>query len=167
MDSINFFNAEKYFSDMCAKNKLARKHGFHFCTCSGIENLEGPLQEFSTQSAFFCLDDTNDGGYGTGRSGGWHKKRVFTVFFLHRYEYNNEDKRLSALQLCRDLSRQALSKMIKDTEDLENELVYLDVNNVMTRELGKYFLNGCTGCYFMIEMGEPVNLVYNPDEWLE
>lgn len=166
MDAIEFFDAEKYFGEMCAKNKLAQQNGFHFCTCSGIENLEGPLQEFSTEKAFFCIDDTNDGGFATGRSGGWHKKRIFTIFLLHRYNYGNEAERIAVLGLCRRLCRQLLTKLIKDSGNPDNEMVYLDVNTIMTRELGKYFMSGCTGCYFMVEMGEPVDLVYDPGEWL-
>lgn len=60
---------------------------------------------------------------------------------------------------------QLLSKLIVDAEDLENELVYLDTANVMCRELGQYFLNGCTGLYFMIDISEPVDLVYASEEW--
>ncbi len=166
MDALNFFDAEKYFGEICASNKLAQSAGFHFCTCSGIESLEGPLQEFSSKSAFFCIDDTNDGGYSTGRSGGWHKKRVFTVFILHRYSFDNEAERAEALSVCRKLSQQVLSKLIADEDDPSNEFAYFNTRSIMTRELGKYFLNGCTGCYFMLEMNEPVDLVYNPDEWL-
>lgn len=166
MDALTFFDAEKYFSEMCKANKFARNHDFHFCTCSGIESLEGPLMEFSTKNAFFCLDDTNGGGYSTGRSGGWHEKRVFTVFLMHRYTFGDEEERLEMLGICRELLRQLLSKIIADEGDPSNEYAYFDTRTIMTRKLGKYFMNGCTGCYFMLEMNEPVDLVYNPDEWL-
>ena len=85
MDAVRFFDSEKYFSSVCAANRLAADNGFRFCTCSGIESLQGPLDRFKTDSAFFCLDDTNDGALVRGRGGGWYKKRTFTVFILHRY----------------------------------------------------------------------------------
>ena len=88
------------------------------------------------------------------------------MFFLHRYSFNNETERTEALAVCRKLSRQVLSKLIADEGDPSNEFAYFDTRSIMTRELGRYFLNGCTGCYFMLEMNEPVDLVYNPDEWL-
>ena len=35
------------------------------------------------------------------------------------------------------------------------------------RELGQYFINGCTGLYFMVDVSEPTNLCYNEQEWTE
>jgi hypothetical protein len=35
----------------------------------------------------------------------------------------------------------------------------------MSREISEYFLNGCTGLYFMIDVSEPIDLQYNADEW--
>ena len=33
------------------------------------------------------------------------------------------------------------------------------------RELVEYFISGCTGLYFMIDVSEPIDLSYNADEW--
>lgn len=165
MNAIDYFNSEKYFSALCADNRLAADNGFKFCTCSGIESLQGPLERFRTTQAFFCLDDTNDGALFQGRGGGWYKKRTFTLFLMHRYRFGDETERAARLGLCRTLFRQLMSRMIVDADDLQNEMVYLETENVMCRELGQYFLNGCTGLYFMIDVSEPVNLKYNPGEW--
>lgn len=165
MDAKNFFDAEKYFADLCDRNLLARVAGFKFCTCSGIESLQGPLDRFRTDSAFFCLDDTNDGAIFQGRGGGWYKKRTFTVFLMHRYTLRDEQGRAFALSRCRDLFRQLVSRLLVDADDLQNELVYLHTDNIFSRELGQYFLNGCTGLYFMIDVSEPLNLKYDKDEW--
>ncbi len=166
MNAREFFKAEEYFGSLCAANRLAVSNSFRFCTCSGIESLEGPLDRFKTDSAFFCLDDTNDGQLFRGAGGGWFKRRTFTVFFLHRYTFDDEADRAAKLAICRDLFRQVISRMIVDADRMENELVYLHTENVMARELGQYFMNGCTGLYFMIDVSEPVNLVFDPDEWL-
>ena len=61
MDTINLFDAIGYFKSMCLKNKLAKTHGFFPCVCSGINSLEEVLENFRRQSAFFAVDDTNDG----------------------------------------------------------------------------------------------------------
>ncbi|MDE5784996.1 MAG: hypothetical protein K2H98_00530, partial [Duncaniella sp.] len=106
MNDIGYFDSEKYFSTLCRDNRMAVEHNFRFCTCSGIESLQGPLERFRTDSAFFCLDDTNDGALFRGRSGGWYKKRTFTVFLLHRYTFNDEADRATWLGVCRDLFRQ-------------------------------------------------------------
>lgn len=167
MDARSYFDSEKYFSDLCGRNRLAKESSFQFCTCSGIESLQGPLDRFKTAKAFFCLDDTNDGQMFQGRSGGFFKKRTFTVFIMHRYTLRDEADRMRALGLCRDLFLQIMSRMLIDRDDLSNELVYLHTDNVLSRELGQYFMNGCTGLYFMIDVSEPVDLKYDESEWIE
>lgn len=166
MDAKRFFDSETYFAGLCDMNRLAHAQGFKFCTCSGIESLQGPLDRFRTTNAFFCLDDTNDGQLFQGKNGGWFKQRTFTVFILHRYRFNDESDRAAKLAVCRSLFRQIMTKMIVDADDWRNELVYLHTENVLSRELGQYFLNGCTGLYFMIDVSEPVDLKYNIEEWL-
>lgn len=165
MDSKTFFDTEKYFSGLCDRNLLAIEHGFKFCTCSGIESLQGPLEMFRKTSAFFCVDDTNDGAMFRGRNGGWFKQRTLTVFILHRYKFGDMTDRAKWLGVCRDLFRQVISRMIVDANDMQNDLVYLHTENIMSRELGQYFMNGCTGLYFMIDVSEPCNLVYDKNEW--
>ena len=88
-----------------------------------------------------------------------------TVFLMKRYAFNDEQSRIEAMGVCRQLFNQLLSRLIVDAEDLQNELVYLETSNVMCRELGQYFLNGCTGLYFMIDVSEPVDLIYSAEEW--
>ncbi len=166
MDPKNDFDSEKYFSSLCQTNRLARENGFRFCTCSGMNSLQGPLDAFRTDRAFFCLDDTNDGALFQGKGGGWYKKRTFTVFLLHRYTFRDEQDRAAQLAICRRLFRQIMSRMLVDAYDLQNELVYLHTENVMSRELGQYFMNGCTGLYFMIDVSEPVDLRFDDKEWL-
>ena len=167
MDAKDLFDAEGYFASLCESNRLANEWGFRFCTCSGIENLEGPLQRFRDTSAFFCLDDTTDGSMFRGKSGGWFKKRTFTVFIMHRYNFKDENSRIAVLHRCREIFRQVCSKMLVDEDSLENELVYLHTENILSRELGQYFLNGCTGLYFMIDISEPIELKYDDAEWKE
>lgn len=167
MDASSFFDFQKYCSDLCRANRLAAENRFKFCTCSGIENLQGPLDRFRKDKAFFCVDDVNDGSLFAGKNGGWFKQRTLTVFIMHRHEFGNEDERLEKLRLCRELFSQVVSRMIVDADHLENELVYLKVDSILSREFGEYFLNGCTGLYFMIDVFEPVDLRYNNSQWLE
>ncbi len=165
MDAKNLFDGETYFSGLCSANRFAVGHGFRFCTCSGIETLQGPLQKFRDTNAFFCFDDTNDGSMFQGKNGGWFKKRTFTVFIMHRYELKRETTRVEALAICRELFRQICSRMIVDSDSLDNDLIYLHTENILSRELGQYFLNGCTGLYFMIDVSEPVDLKFDESEW--
>ena len=76
MNAKSLFDYIDYFHSLWAENKLAQEKKFKFCTCSGIETLQGPLQQFRTANAFFCVDDTNEGATFRGRAGGWYKKRT-------------------------------------------------------------------------------------------
>ena len=166
MDTNNLFDAIGYFKTMCLKNKLAKAQEFYPCVCSGINSLEEVLQKFKRKSAFFAVDDTND-GVTERRSGGFFKKRTFTVFIMKKYRFDDMANRQMALEVCRQLFRQVHSRMLCDREKVCNDLVYLNTDNVYSRELGEYFINGCTGIYFMIDVSEPINLTYNQDEWEE
>ncbi len=165
MNAKSLFDYIAYFRQLYETNKLAQEAHFKFCTCSGIESLQGPLQLFRTAKAFFCVDDTNEGATFRGSGGGWYKKRTVTVFLLHRYNIKDMTTYKAALDLCRSLLQQLLSRMLVDEEALNNEMVYLRTDNVLSRELGQYFLNGCTGLYFMVEVNEPVDLSYDANKW--
>ena len=164
MDAKNLFDAHAYFCNLCNRNMLTVQHDFHACTVSGIESLQEPLQQFRQKTAFLAVDDTNDSAI-VQHSGGWFKKRTFTVFLMMRYRMDDMDDRRAKLAVCREIYRQFVSRMIVDKEDLSNELIYLNTARIMSRELGTYFMSGCTGLYFMAEVLEPVDLVYNEEEW--
>ncbi len=140
------------------------QHGFHPCTVSGIEFLQEPLQQFRQKTAFLAVDDTNDATI-VQQSGGWFKRRTFTVFLLMRYRMDDMADRRAKLDICREIYRQFVSRMIIDKEDLSNELVYLNTARIMSRELGTYFMSGCTGLYFMTDVLEPIDVMYNEKEW--
>ena len=55
--------------------------------------------------------------------------------------------------------------MLVDEDALSNEMVYVRAESVLSRELGQYFLNGCTGLYFMVEVAEPIDLTFDATEW--
>lgn len=55
--------------------------------------------------------------------------------------------------------------MIIDEDALSNDMVYLRTESVLSRELGQYFLNGCTSLYFMVEVAEPIDLTFDTTEW--
>ena len=170
MDAINFFDGHEYFKDLTEKNKLAKANAFFPCSCSGINSLQDVLENFRKQSAFVCIDDTNDAST-EQIGGGWFKKRTFTVFLLIRYKFDDMKDRAEKLDICRhDICRQIFrqfhSRMIRDKylyEDMDKS--FLNVSRIYARELGEYFISGCTGLYFMTEISEPINLCYKEDEW--
>jgi hypothetical protein len=164
MDNINLFDAHAYFKGLCAKNKLAVANNFYPCSCSGIDTLEDVVTNIRTKSAFCCVDDTNDAVV-EQINGGYFNHRVFTVFLLKRCKLNDMESRQKSLDICRQLFRQFHSRMIIDKNGLNDELIYLNTDRIPSREIGKYFMNGCTGLYFMVDIQEPTELIYNKDEW--
>lgn len=165
MNAKTLFDYIAYFEDLWQKNKLAQTNKFKFCTCSSIETLQGALQQFRTANAFFCVEDTADGMTFRGTNGGWFKRRTITVFLMHRYNIKKMSDYQDALSLCRELFQQLYSRMLIDEDALSNDMVYLRTENILSRELGRYFLNGCTGLYFMVEVSEPIDLTYDDSQW--
>lgn len=159
------FDFTTYMRLICDQNKMARAHKFVHSTCSGINYLEGMLEQYQTTANFVCTSDVCSESTFLA-SGGWFKRRVFMVFLLMRYEYGNGEDYQRKLNYCRELFRQIKSRFIHDSEKLSSHLVYLNASDIRSNELGGTFLNGCTGLYFQISMDEPTELTYNDGEWL-
>ena len=160
------FDFIEYIKSLTAANKLATDKKFQPVTCSGINYLEGMLEEYQTTANFICTTDTCQETT-FQQSGGWFKRRVYTVFILARHEYGNIEDYNQKLTLCRELFRQLQSRFLHDSELLQTQLLYLITADIRSNELGATFLNGCTGLYFLLSMDEPTNIAYDPNEWTE
>lgn len=164
MNSKTFFDFNGYMERLTSQNLLAKAEGFHPCDCSGVAHLEGILQNMRKHNAFVCTSDVAEEST-VNRSGGYFKRRVFTVFLVKRFRAGDMASYREALSVCRELMRQLHSKFIVDEADLQNDLIYLNVGSVKSRELGGVFLDSATGLYFTISMDEPTDLRYNAAEW--
>jgi len=164
MNAKTLFDFKAYIDKLTNTNILAQEKEFFPCRCSGLYYLEELLANLRSQKAFVCVSDTSEDA--THRQGGgWFKRRVFTVFILMRYNTRSQQDYSEKLAICRELFRQFHSRFIVDEADLANEMAYLAVDEIRSRELGGDFLNGTTGLYFMISMDEPLDLQYNGEEW--
>lgn len=166
MNDIKLFDFNGYMEGLCFKNRLARALAFQPCSCSGIQYLEGMLSHLRSVANFFCVSDVSDGST-VCRGGGYFRRRVFTVYLLMRFTTGDTMQQEQRMDTCRELFRQVHSRLLRDEARLDNELVYLNVADIRSRDLGGMFLTGCTGLYFMVSVDEPVNLCYNVDEWTE
>ena len=164
MNHKKLFNFVAYMERLTKQNCLAKAEEFHPCKCSGIAHLEGILANMRTKKAFVCTSDVTDEKT-VSRGGGFFKRRVFTSFIVKRYKKGDMDSYEEALDICRELARQFHSKFLLDAEVMKDELAFLNATSVNSRELGGYFLDGATGLYFTISMDEPINLVYDKNEW--
>ena len=149
---------------LCRLNRMATEHQFRTVSCSGINHLDSVLNRYDTDANFVAVDDICDEA--TFRdSGGWFKRKAYTVFLLMRYEHDNEDDRREKMDKCRELLRQFQSGLLYDAPLFVNEGLYVQMDNIRSREMGGIFLTDCTGLYFMFYVDEPVDISYNPAEW--
>lgn len=160
------FDALEYFSSLGKKNKLAKKMGFVVDYCSGPGALEPMMADYRDAQNFIFVDDTTDGNTFSNKVG-FFDRNVYCVHILAGYDYGDEKSYKQALELCRKLFRQFLSKVIKDKNKYlyGDKLLYLNTTNVYSHEYGRYSFNGCTGLFFQIQNDEPTDLVYDEEEW--
>ncbi len=166
MNAKTFFDFTGYINALTAANLLAQQQAFRPSVCSGVQHIEGLLQDFQRTANFVCSSDICEEST-FQRGGGWFKRRVFTVFILMRYRFGDTADQAAKMQTTRELFRQFQSRIIRDAQDLQNDFVYVDTANIRSRELGGAFLSGCTGLYFMLSMDEPTDLCYRQDEWTD
>lgn len=161
------FDALHYFETLAMQNKLCVENGFKPVFCSGPDSIEGIIQQFQKTANFVCIDDTTDQNlYSQGVS--YFKRRVYTVFVLAQYRWDDMEDREDKLNLCREVFKQFVKRMIWDrTQREDDETAFLNVEKIYSKEFGRYTMNGVTGLYFMVENDEPASMEYEDLQQLE
>lgn len=161
------FDALNYFETLAKQNKLCKKKGFMPVFCSGPDSIEGVMQEFQKTANFVMIDDTTDGNtFSEGVS--FFQRRVYTVFILAAYRWDDMKDREDKLNLCREVFKQFVKRMIWDrTQREDDETAFLNVEKIYSKEFGRYTMNGVTGLYFMVENDEPASMEYEDEQQLE
>lgn len=161
------FDALNYFEQLARQNKLCKENGFMPVFCSGPESIEGIMQQYQKTANFVCIDDTTDQNlYSEGVS--YFKRRVYTVFVLAAYRWDDMKDREEKLNLCREVFKQFVKRMIWDrTQREDDETAFLNVEKIYSKEFGRYTMNGVTGLYFMVENDEPASMEYEDEQQLE
>lgn len=162
------FDDLQYFVEMAGKNKLVKANNFYCGYCSGPEGLDQVMAEYRSHANFFLVDDTTSGNT-FGAKPGWFDRKVYAIHIIVGYELGNEKKYKEALSLARKIFKQMLSRVIKDKASFKygQSLMYLNLETVYSQEYGRYSFNGATGLFFQLQNNEPLNLVFDPDEWEE
>ena len=145
-----------------------KANGFYCGFCSGPEGLDQVMAEYRDHANFFLVDDTTSGNT-FGAKPGWFDRKVYAIYIIVGYELGNEEKYKVALNLARRIFKQILSRVIRDKASMKygQALMYLNLESVFTHEYGRYSFNGATGLFFQLQNNEPLNLVFDPDEWEE
>ena len=162
------FDDLQYFVEMAGKNRLIKENGFYCGFCSGPEGLDQVMAEYRDHANFFLVDDTTSGNT-FGAKPGWFDRKVYAIYIIVGYELGNEEKYKVALNLARRIFKQILSRVIRDKASMKygQALMYLNLGTVYSQEYGRYSFNGATGLFFQLQNNEPLNLVFDPDEWEE
>lgn len=160
------FDAIAYFYALTERNKLAQEKGFVPVTISNTDNLEGLMEEYRDNDRFVAVTDTNSGNLSSPDGAyGFSKRRAYTVFILSAYEYGNMQSRQEELELCRELFRQFVSRILRDKYLYDEKQMYFDTHAIPNQELGRYYLSGMAGLHFTLYVQEPVDLQYEEDQW--
>ena len=162
----NCFDAIRYFTDMTRANKLAQGKGFMPVTISNTDNLEGLMEEYRDNDRFVAIADTSSGNLASpDGTYGFQKRRAYTVFILSAYEYGDMESRQLELELCRTIFHQFVSRIIHDKYRYEEKEMFFDTHAIPNQELGRYYLSGMTGLHFTLYTWEPIDLVYEENQW--
>ena len=165
------FDALDYFKNLGEKNRLCKRHGFKPVFCSGPDSIEGVMNEFQKTANFVMVDDTTDGNtFSEGVS--FFQRRVYTVFILASYKWDDMKDRKDKLDLCREIFKQFIRRMIWDknrleSEDEDDDFTFLNVEKIYSKEYGRYTMNGVTGLYFMVSNDEPESMEYEDELQME
>ena len=74
-------------------------------------------------------------------------------------------RRQEELELCRELFRQFVSRILRDKYLYEEKQMYFDTHAIPNQELGRYYLSGMSGLHFTLYVQEPVDLQYEENPW--
>ena len=162
------FDALAYFVELGQQNKLAKKNNFYVGYCSGPDGLEAVMQHYQEYFNFILVDDTTSANT-FGAKPGWFDRKVYAVYIICGYDHGDWDMYKKSMEMARTIFRQMLSRVIRDKKEMRygTALMYLNLETVTSNEFGRYSFNGATGLFFQLQNNEPLNLVFDPEEWEE
>lgn len=153
------FEPIDYMRQLHGKLKTT-KDTYKFDTASGIAAIEGVVNNARRHQSFFVVDDSQD-GITLRKNGAYYERRPYTVFILCKVEIDDMPKRQEVLTASKKIYRSLISKMIKD----KLSIPIIDLENIKFHEVPPAFATGCSGLYFIFSVDNPVNLVFNAEEW--
>jgi hypothetical protein len=154
------FDPIAYMQTLHGKLK-ATKTKYKFTTVSGVDNLEGILQNSRHDNYFLAVDDSEEGVTFRGAGGGFFERRQYTVFILGKAKYGDMVKRAEVMAEARGIYRSLVSKLVKD----KNSIPVINTEQIRFHEVPPAFATGCSGLYFHFTVENAIELVYNAADW--
>lgn len=157
------WNADEFFRNLTARNRLAQAKGYRFAVVSDLLGLEEYIDQMQKVKAAVCLSEISP-GY-TALNNTPHTRRVKTVFLIKRHAIDDMKARMECMEEMRELYRQFCSAIFKQRTMLREGLVYFD-ERIQFNEMDRYFAAGCACAFFQVAYDVFTNIVYRPEEWL-
>lgn len=165
MQIISEWDATQYFRTLTAQNKLAQQHGFDFVPVPSIAAAFALAEARTKSVAHVAFCETSDGQMREGRSGGYFRHKVYTVFIMLRANIKSEADKKAKLDICRNIRDQFYSRLITEQDELEAATSYIFQQSIQERDTPTFTLDGSVATFFQLEFDIPVDLRYNPEQW--
>jgi hypothetical protein len=159
------FEPVEYFEELTDTLITCIDNNYKFVKVSGLSDLEGVLANRKKYKNFIAVDDSESGAIIQGGGAGFFDRRPYSVFICSAVKAGDMDARETLLEQHRSIYRSFLTRIIKDRQDATMELLQFDPSRIPYYEMAGMFGNGCVGLYFIINVDNPVNLVYNDGDW--
>lgn len=158
------WDAESFFREKIAHNRLARKHNFQFCMVSGLHGFEDALAGAQRRRNFVALCETSDGTSTLDMSP--RTRRVKTLFIAMPHKEGDMVARKRCFEVMHELYRQLLSALIREKTTLDRLHIFLHPEARFS-EIAQYFFNGAACAHMSIVTEVHTDLIYRDDEWDE
>lgn len=160
-----YFDGQKYFTDLANANKQVASDGYRVGQCSGVGGVEEVINNFRKTANFVLVDSTTNGTMLQNRAGGIFNRRTFTIFIIKHYKSGDMQDYEAKMKEVRELYLQFLSRMLHDSVGLALREVYVRMGEVYYREPGPYAFNGGAGVFFTFPIDEPTDIIYDNEQW--
>lgn len=147
-------------------NRLAREHGFCYMDVSDLEGFSEALETMQDPRPLVCVSDTAAGGISLDNTPSTRTIRTVFMFYPHPIAYDYEHHRQRALAVMRELFRQLMTVIIRQSTKLAMMGLYLD-RTVSFEEIDRYFFSGGACAYYNIAIDRSTDLQLREEEWLE
>lgn len=165
MQVFTEWDATLYFRTLTEQNILAKEHGFDFVPVPSIAAAFALAESRTKTVAHVAFCETSDGSTRQGESGGYFRRKVYTVFIVYRADIKNEADKQAKLGICRALRDQFYSRLITEAEELEAATSYIFQQSIQERDTPTFTLDGSVATFFNLEFDIPLDLRYNPAQW--
>jgi hypothetical protein len=157
------FDVISYFRGIQENMKLLIGSN-RFFRVTGIGYLEELMNnQRNVTYPILCVDDSQD-GYISEMGGGYMDSRYYSVFILAQVKPGSDSDRNIQMAACRKIFSKILSKMVLDSGNYPEEMVWLHPDSVKYDEVG-YLANNLFGIHFGFTVETPEDLVYDANDW--